>query len=81
MPKPPDGANDESLESAYGLAAGVGGQNPSVSVELTGQVTFPAQVAKIPEGVKGWTLEWRRRGETVRIRTEKWAICLAVTRS
>ena len=47
-----------------------GGQNPSVSVGPTGQVIFPAQLAEIPEDVKGWTLEWFRRGETVRIRTE-----------
>jgi hypothetical protein len=48
----------------------VGGQNPSVSVGLAGQVNFPAQVAKIPEGVKGWTLERCRRRETFRVRAE-----------
>jgi len=48
----------------------VGGQNPSVSLGLSGQVIFPAQVAKIPEGVNGWTLERCRPRETFRVRAE-----------
>ncbi len=63
------------------LRTPVGVQNRSVSVGLTGQGAFPALVARISEGVKRWTLGWRRRGETVRFHTEKWAIYLAVTRS
>ncbi len=48
----------------------MGGQNPSVSVGLSGEIIFPAQVAKIPQGVNGWTLERCRRRKTFRVRAE-----------